>query len=74
MNPLSDSPTPAPASADLDAAISALEPDQIVAAKQQHHLPRRRLTPKEAAVFWLLRLYLVFMVGVVIYQIWTATR
>jgi hypothetical protein len=47
-----------------------LELDQLVAAKK-HHLPRRRLTRLERVVLWALRIYVVLMVAVVIYQIVT---
>jgi hypothetical protein len=54
--------------------MTALEPDQIISTKEQHHCPRRRLTRTEMILFWALRIYLVFMVGVVVYQIWTGVR
>ena len=59
---------------ELTTLMTALEPDQMVFTKEHHHCPRRRLTRTEMFLFWGLRIYLVFMVGVVVYQIWTSAR
>jgi len=59
---------------EFTAVMTALEPDQLISTKEQHHCPRRQLTRSEMLLFWALRIYLLFMVGVVIYQIWTSVR
>ena len=59
---------------DLDAVMTSLEPDQLSFEKAEHHCPRRKLTGVEMVLFWALRIYLVFMFGVVIYQVWTGAR
>ncbi len=59
---------------ELSSVMTALEPDQIISTKEHHHCPRRQLTRAEMVLFWGLRIYLVFMVGVVVYQIWTGVR
>jgi hypothetical protein len=56
-----------------DMVLSALERDQLAGMKKQP-LPRRRLAGVEVAVLWSLRLYLVFMVVVVIYKTLLAPR
>jgi hypothetical protein len=59
---------------EITSVMTALEPDQLIFAKEHHHCPRRKLTPTEMILFWALRIYLVFMVGVVLYQIWMGVR
>ncbi len=66
-------------SADLNqdvvaSVITSLEPDQLIMAKAQHHCPRRQLTAIEKVLFWALRFYLIFMLGVVLYQIFGAPK
>lgn len=75
MDPHFDSaPSGEVSRADLASVVASLEPDQLISAKAKHHCPRRQLTAMEMAFFWALRFYLIFMFGVVIFQIWTGTR
>lgn len=53
--------------------MNSLEADQLSSARAEHY-PRRKLTRGEILLFWGLRIYLLFMVGVVCYQVWTTTR
>jgi hypothetical protein len=53
--------------------LSSLEHDQLVRAKK-HHIPRRILKGPELAVLWALRVYLLFMMAVVVYQVCTAAH
>lgn len=53
--------------------LSSLEQDQLVRGKK-HFIPRRHLKGPELAVLWGLRIYLLFMMAVVFYQILTAAR
>jgi hypothetical protein len=57
--------------ADRILVLSSLEPDQLARAKK-HPIPRRRLKGFELLILWALRLYLLFMMVVVAYQIWIA--
>jgi hypothetical protein len=56
-----------------DLVLSTLEPDQLAEAKKQN-IPRRRLEGPELLILWFLRVYLLFMIAVVIYQAWIGTH
>jgi hypothetical protein len=62
-----------PTAADQSLVLSSLEHDQLVRAKK-HPIPRRHLKGPELLVLWALRLYLLFMMLVVGYQVWIAAR
>jgi len=53
--------------------LSSLEHDQLANAKK-HPIPRRHLKGPELLILWSLRLYLLFMMTVVAYQVWTAAH
>jgi hypothetical protein len=61
------------ASSDQSWVLSSLEHDQLVRAKK-HFIPRRLLKGPELVVLWALRIYLLFMMAVVVYQVWTAAH
>jgi hypothetical protein len=58
-------------SSDQALVLSALERDQL-AARKKHLIPRRHLGWHEMFVMWSLRIYLLFMMAVVLYQVWTS--
>jgi hypothetical protein len=58
---------------DQTLVLSSLEHDQLVGVKKQH-IPRRHFNGPELVVLWALRLYLLFMMAVVAYQVWTAAH
>jgi hypothetical protein len=60
-------------SADQKLVLSSLEHDQLVKAKK-HLIPRRHLKGPELLVLWSLRIYLLFMMAVVVYQVWIAAH
>lgn len=64
---------PVGSSAEAEWVLSELEEDQLVEAKITP-VPRRRLGRGELLLLWALRIYLVFMMVVVFWQAWTATR
>jgi hypothetical protein len=53
-----------------DIVLSSLEKDQLASRKQP--IARRKLKTIEVVVLWSLRVYLIFMMAVVLYQIWSA--
>lgn len=53
--------------------MQSLEAGQLASALAAHY-PRRKLKRSQTILFWGLRIYLLFMMGVVCYQIWTAVR
>jgi hypothetical protein len=66
-----DKMQPSPLEADAAAAahvLAVLEPEQLSHAR--HSLPRRRLSRSEVFLLWSLRVYLLFMLGVVVYEAW----
>lgn len=56
-----------------DWVLSSLEHDQLANAKKQP-IPRRKFTGSELFVVWTLRVYVLFMMVVVGYQVWTVAR
>jgi hypothetical protein len=68
-----DHPPPPISSADETLVLASLEHDQLVGAKK-HLIPRRHLKGPELLVLWSLRIYLLFMMAVVAYQVWTAAH
>jgi len=56
-----------------DLVLSALEHDQLAAVKK-HRYPRRTLKRLETFIIWSLRIYVLFMVAVVLYQVWTTAK
>ncbi len=46
-----------------------LEEDQLVAFKKRNRFPRRKLSFGLQILLWLLRIYVVVMLGIVIWQV-----
>jgi hypothetical protein len=53
--------------------LSSLEHDQLANAKK-HPIARRNLKGPELLVLWALRVYVLFMMTVVAYQVWIAAH
>ncbi len=60
-------------SPDQELVLSSLELDQLAAAKKQP-IPRRHLRGFEKFLLWSLRIYVLFMITVVIYQVLAGAR
>jgi hypothetical protein len=58
-------------SSDQEMVLTSLEPEQLAGLKK-HLIPRRHLKGPEKFVMWSLRIYLLFMIVVVIYQVWAS--
>jgi hypothetical protein len=60
-------------SSDQELVLSSLEPEQLAGVKK-HFIPRRHLKGPEKFVMWSLRIYLLFMIVVVLYQVWASAH
>lgn len=58
---------------DQELVLSSLELDQLAAAKKKP-IPRRQLRGFEKLVLWSLRIYVLFMIAVVVYQVLTGVH
>ena len=58
---------------DQELVLASLEPEQLAGLKK-HLIPRRHLKGPEKLVMWSLRIYLLFMMVVVVYQILTSVH
>ncbi len=60
-------------SPDQELVLSSLEPEQLAALKKQP-IPRRHLRGLEKLLLWSLRIYVLFMIAVVVYQVLAGAR
>jgi hypothetical protein len=60
-------------SSNQELVLSSLELDQLAGVKKQP-IPRRHLRGFEKFALWSLRIYVLFMIAVVIYQVLAGTR
>ncbi len=51
-----------------------LEPDQLSSAKREQHVGRRQLKPATVIILWALRLYVLLMMFIIAYQIWSVVQ
>lgn len=51
-----------------------LEPDQLATAKSSQHTGRRHLGLGTIIILWALRLYVIVMMFIIAYQIWTVIQ
>ena len=58
---------------DQELVLTSLEPEQLAGLKK-HLIPRRHLRGPEKVVMWSLRIYLLFMMVVVLYQVLTSVH
>jgi hypothetical protein len=58
-------------SSDQALVLSSLEPEQLAGLKK-YVIPRRHLKGLEKFVMWSLRIYLLFMMAVVVYEVWAS--
>lgn len=61
------------APSEKELVLATLELEQLAEIKKQR-VPRRQLKRAEVLILWALRIYLLFMMGVVGYQVWTGVR
>ncbi len=61
------------APSEQELVLSTLELDQLAEVKKLR-VPRRRLTRPQTLLLWALRLYLLFMMAVVLYQVITGAK
>jgi hypothetical protein len=52
----------------------ALEPDQLSTVKKAQRVGRRHLSPGTVIILWALRLYVLVMMFIIAYQIWTVIQ
>jgi len=61
------------APAERELVLNSLERDQLAGLKKQD-IPQRRLSGSTKILLWSLRIYLLFMMAVVLYQVLHATH